>query len=281
MPSSASPWLQERPQHFGGAWALGCWVCHHGFEARVQVAARRAHRALLKPREKDHRKNGRASKWARYEVNWLASPAQAVRYMRRHSETLAHRRACLALPTAAARDAGPPLLGTVVPLAPLDSVQEGAAVGAAENAVVCASQEVSFDFSAADDEHLRVFRGRVPQAKEWADAWADSTSEVSFRKQVKTAEKRGDHIRQNMREIRRKQLTIMAEVARRDVRQKLKRARVISLAIDEAQRKKIVRFRCDSETAPYHVEGVLGVMDCDRASTEDHAEDHALVGIRK
>ena len=73
----------------------------------------------------------------------------------------------------------------------------------------------------------------------------------------------------------------MAESARRGVRKKLKSARVISLAIDEAQRKKIVRFRCDSSTSPYSCSGVLGVLDGDRPSAEDLKEDHALIGIRK
>ena len=274
MPSSAAPWLQERPQHLGGTWALGCQVCHHRSQSILLAKAgqpRRAHRKLATPR-RDHRNEGRASKWARYGVNWLVSPQMGVKEFRQHANTQAHRLACKALGWSAASME----VGMAVPLAPAP-LQE-AAVGAASGAVAGAAEEAAVGATQGQEW---IFRGRVPQAKEWVDAWVDNTSMMSFRQQATIAKKRGDKVLQNRNRIRRKQLTIMAEVARRGVRKNLMRAQVISLSIDEAQRKKIMRFRCDSSTAPYHVEGVLGVIDCDRSCTENLEEDHAIMGVRK
>ena len=67
-----------------------------------------------------------------------------------------------------------------------------------------------------------------------------------------------DHFNYNnckhLRRIRRKQVRIMAEARREDLRKQLSEAQFISLSMDERQYQKIVRFRCDAPSTPFFLQ---------------------------
>ena len=88
----------------------------------------------------------------------------------------------------------------------------------------------------------------------------------------------------------------MAEVIRRNIRRILSEATNITLAIDEAQHYKIVRFRAAlAEPQPlardcfygrlsasnHCVSGVLGILDCSKKHAKDFEEDHALTAVHQ
>ena len=108
----------------------------------------------------------------------------------------------------------------------------------------------------ADDKSL--LKGRVPQVDDWVDAWAESTEQVYFRKQARIWSKKGCARARNLRQIRRKQLNIIAEVRRQDIREQLKRATHICLSMDERRYLNIVRYRCDAPTKPFVHRGGSG-----------------------
>ena len=59
---------------------------------------------------------------------------------------------------------------------------------------------------------------------------------------------------------RRRMLAIMAEETRADMRQRLRAATVVCLAVDESDGRKIIRARWDTPQVPYRADGVLGVI---------------------
>ena len=62
----------------------------------------------------------------------------------------------------------------------------------------------------------------------------------------------------------------MAEVSRRKMRRVLKAATAITISLDESKTYKVLRFACDTPTAPYVAHGVLGAL---RLSYEQKGED--------
>jgi len=132
-----------------------------------------------------------------------------------------------------------------------------------------------------DDSH--VLKGNVPQCDDWLSAWAESTEQTVFLKQSRLTEKRTGKSRLNvdLNRIRRKQVKVMAETHREVLRKRFGEAQFISLAMDDRQYQKVVRFRCDAPREPYVHSGILGVMDLEKSSVGDFEEDHALIGVRK
>ena len=108
--------------------------------------------------------------------------------------------------------------------------------------------------AAAAEEAL--FRGNVPSAAEWKRAWADLSETVSSRKIGRLERKRAapgaaTSINENRERKRsRRQLCVMAEVVRRDIREQLRLATSITLAFDESRYRKIVRYRADAPYVP-------------------------------
>ena len=121
----------------------------------------------------------------------------------------------------------------------------------------------------------QLLKGRVPQGSDWLECWAESTEQVSFHKQARLRSKKKSRHVKNLRKIRRKQVRIMAEARREVIREDLRRAKFICLAMDDRQYQKILRFRCDAPKKPFVRRGVLGVMSLANSSTQDFEEDHA------
>ena len=135
--------------------------------------------------------------------------------------------------------------------------------------------------SCCDLDGQGMLRGRVPQIADWVDAWAEGTEMVAFRKQQRLNTKRTSRRDSNLRRIRRRQVSIMAEVRREQIRLDLRAAYAISLAMDDRKKYKIVRYRCDAPRKPYVRHGVLGVLCLDNSVIDEFEEDHALVALRK
>ena len=130
-------------------------------------------------------------------------------------------------------------------------------------------------------EDGELLKGRVPQEIDWRECWAESTEQMSFHKQARLRSKKKSRHVQNLRTIRRKQVRIMAEARREVIREDLRRAKFICLAMDDRQYQKIIRFRCDAPKKPFVRRGVLGVMSLANSSIQDFEEDHALIAVRK
>ena len=88
----------------------------------------------------------------------------------------------------------------------------------------------------------------------------------------------------------------MAEVHRNKIRKVLKEATSISLALDEAKYRKIVRYRCDVPSAQscgranlgrnvgasgFSHSGVLGILDCSKKHASDFEDDHAVTAMKQ
>ena len=58
----------------------------------------------------------------------------------------------------------------------------------------------------------------------------------------------------------RKMVRVIAEVVRQKHRQALTAATSISLAADSRGKYKVIRYRCDSASRPYVVDGVLAIL---------------------
>ena len=152
----------------------------------------------------------------------------------------------------------------------------------------------------------KAFKGRVPKAKDWLDAFVDTQNNLSLRKQARLtlgkstipsgeagmqgqpleaprlADQEGRPLAAPrfysayLRKTRRKQTKIMAECLRKRHRKVLLEASFCTLALDEAQGRKLVRFRCDLKQKPWRRRGILGVYDCTPKTMGEGEEDHAL-----
>ena len=85
----------------------------------------------------------------------------------------------------------------------------------------------------------------------------------------------------HVRNMRRKQRRIMAEVRKRQIRGWLKNSRYISLSLDAGQNRKVVRFRCSLAEEPFVATGIMGTFDITKTSRGDLEEDHAKANIQQ
>ena len=130
-----------------------------------------------------------------------------------------------------------------------------------------------------DDRWL--LKGRVPQVQDWLDAWAESTEQVAFHKQARILGKKGQLRHNNLRRMRRKQIRVIAEARRSNIREQLREAQFISISMDDRKYEKVLRFRCDAPSEPFVRRGILGVMSLAKSAVGDFEEDHALIAVRK
>ena len=138
--------------------------------------------------------------------------------------------------------------------------EAAASAAAAVSAKTCSGKELA----ATND----LFKGRVPQVQEWLDVWADTSSGVSFLKQASISRKKGHACKSRFQ--RTKMAGVMAEITRRKNRALLKEASSITIALDESNTRKVVRFCCDTPRPPYTAHGLIGTL---RLSYEQKGED--------
>ena len=218
------PWLGPRPTHMGSHWRLGCDVCHW-MSTNKKKETHQGRRGSIK----------RAGAFAAF--NYLCSPYRLRERLSQHCLEEGHKIAAgasyqlaKALPASTVE-----AMETIQPLA--DNVSQPVADNMTEKCIAAATDQVLGDSA--------LLKGHVPQVQDWLSAWAESTEQISFRKQARLAGKRLRRTRGNLRKVRRKQLKVMAECRRR------------------------------------HIRGILGVMALERSAVGDFEEDHALVCVRK
>ena len=127
--------------------------------------------------------------------------------------------------------------------------------------------------------------GKVPQLEDWLDTWAAVSANITIYPFV-TYKERLKRKRDRYRGHQvRKQVRIMAEVVRERTRKRLREATSITLAIDASKYRKVVRFRCDTQEpaagGEYVARGILGIVPCEKGSTAEFEEDHAIVAVRQ
>ena len=143
-------------------------------------------------------------------------------------------------------------------------------------------------------EDIDMLKANVPSPAESKDAWTIVSETIALRKEgrvfVKTS---AEAFMVNRRRKRhRKQLVVMAEVLRRQIRNVFRQATSISLALDECKYRKIIRFRADLLVAlsielrhvgasGFSLSGVLGILDCSKKHASDFEEDHALTALKQ
>ena len=272
------PWCTERPLFMGGRWRLGCDVCRWMSSACTKKEKHAGRRGC----------NIRASIFAKHEFVYNGSYFDMERRIAQHATHSGHRAASIAaerlsqrLPARFEREpkleAEPkgmrPLAQEMRPLASEEIAGDEVVSTEAEQVVTETVSEVLAD--------TLLLKGRVPQAQDWVDAWVESTEQVAFHKQERLYGKKRALRWNNLRRVRRKQVRIMAEVRRQDVRKRLREATCISFSMDDRQYQKVVRFRCDAPAKPFVHRGVLGVMTLEKSALGDFEEDHALIAVRK
>jgi hypothetical protein len=301
-------WLEPRPCHKGGSWALGCRICAwHVAEQRAKgqpLAAsiggpkRKHKKKLSKDPAMRRRSQARFSKFASFTFR---QHGQLKKTIEQHGNSQAHELAYRAM-------LRKELACEIRPLPE-----------AAPNPVA-----------------QQAFKGRVPKPQDWLDSFVETANFVSWRKQAKLRmQKSGQacgeplaptpegseskasggsksstpaqpvegqplegqplaalpggsqplaaprETLENLRKRRRKQTLIMAEVVRRKHRKILRMAKFCTLALDEAQGRKLVHFRCDYHKAPWYHQGTLGVFKVGPKTPEEGAEDHAQRALRR
>ena len=263
---NGASWLAGRSNR--GRWSLGCTQCANFYATGKKCG------------------DARFSRFSKFLVR-PTSTGQAKFLIEQHHRARSHRIACgiTRVPLRARRD-------SVVPCAQSDSPSSsiGKLWPAAEQ-------------SAEDDALLK---GNVPSPEDWQDAWAHLSERMSLRQAARLFHKafkkkqRGDpeplagHSRRRKRY--RRQLCAMAELTRRRIREALRRATSITLALDESKYRKVIRFRADLPSrvkglsgsfgrhvnaSGFCVSGVLGLLDCSKKHAEDFEEDHAVTAVKQ
>ena len=179
------PWLSPRPKFMGGDWALGCDVCSWRYKSpeRENHTGKCAGSKL------------RASTFAAFKfVCHISGRTLRIR-VQAHSVHAGHRIAILAshraskvLPACTAIDLHdrPPVTDarSTGPLA------ETISRPLAEINLEAKTKTLIAEASTTILDDSRVLKGNVPQCDDWLSAWAESTEQISFRKQCRLSEKK-------------------------------------------------------------------------------------------
>ena len=251
-------WL-KRGVDSRGVWGLGCMVC-------AKFIASSAGRGTC---------HSRFSKFAKFEFRETVCRFRVKFLIEQHQKSKSHRMAYYGVTKNKRHSATPPPPPLPQPLAcpptPCDEVVEPPA------------------------EDVEMLQGNVPSPAEWKDAWAVVSETISLRKEARVFVKKtsAEAFMVNRRRKRhRKQLVVMAEVLRRQIRNVFRQATSISLALDECKYRKIIRFRADLPVAlsselrhvgasGFSLSGVLGILDCSKKHASDFEEDHALTALKQ
>ena len=251
---NGSSWLASRFVH---GWGLGCLVCAEAVAAGAST-------------------EGRFSKFANFKFRAATARCHAIYQITQHWNSRAHRDAAGERRTRRREKLSPQPLPLACDAAPLpdDKTEEVAATDAA------------------------LLQGNVPSAAEWRDAWAMLSETTSLRKCARVRRKQfsadADPTEARTRKRRRKQLCIMAEVLRAEIRDVLRNATSISLSLDESRYVKVIRYRADvpasgggggwarnfGASGYCHI-GVLGALDCSKRHAADFEEDHAVTAVNQ
>ena len=176
-------WLQPKPKFMGGAWGIGCTYCAAG--RRSEAVQQRRKCTMTWNRQNGFCKQGipRASKWSQYGMKRMFTCSQFSWNIHQHAGTDGHRLAMGVFEGVASHLSQGALLPNYdsriitdpKPCAEIIAKTSVTANLKAQPRVLEKSLVVTGMPPALD-----LFRGRVPQIKDWLDVWADSSSAISF-----------------------------------------------------------------------------------------------------
>ena len=238
-----------------GIWGLGCSACAKHLGSGRKID------------------NARLSKFAKFQFR--PTSGFAARWqLEQHSKSLSHRVAC---GQKRKRDEKKVVANHPQPLArPINCSDDLSSTVLQEDAI--------------------LFKGNVPSAAEWSDGWSVLSENLSLRKGGRMFEKKhGLRAANKKRKLYRKQLVVMAELLRNDIRKTLSQATFISLSLDECKYRKILRFRADKScrsnslcslwrnvcASGFSQSGVLGSLDCSKKHASDFEDDHAVTAVKQ
>jgi hypothetical protein len=303
-------WLEPGPCSEGGQWALGCRICawyhiHNGPTmdhrkgaigppgAESKGGPKRKHvKKIFKDPALRMRKHARFGKFANFTFR---QPSQTEKAIEQHGNSQAHD---LAYKAMLQKESACELRPLTMPEAAPNPVAQKAFKGRVPkprdwlDSFVDTGNLVSWRKQA----RLRVQKSGQSSGEplaskpEVARASDDTTSSPWAGSQPLAADQGGSQsltlaapreTLENLRKRRRKQTRIMAEVVRRKHRRILGKAKFCTLALDEAQGRKLVHFRCDCDKAPWYHQGTLGVYKAGPQTTEEGEEDHAKRAVKR
>ena len=174
-------WLQPKPKFMGGAWGIGCTYCAAG---RLSEAVQQRRKCTMSW----NRQNGvckqavpRASKWSQYGMKRMFTSRQFSWHIHQHAGTDGHRLAMGVFQGVASHLSQGALLpncdSRITDPKPYAEIIANTSVTANLNAQPRVPEK---SLVVSGMPALDLFRGRVPQIKDWLDVWADSSSAISF-----------------------------------------------------------------------------------------------------
>ena len=293
-------WLEPRSQCKGGQWGLGCRACAwyratNGPEGKVvQREKFRKHRKRLvtpgKPRARWSQ--ARFSTFANFA--WRRSSHMA-QDLEQHGNSKAHETACRAMLHKAHQDVNTGKRSATPAPPTRDPRAEQTFKGRVPKPKDWLDGFVDSSNCVSCRKQAKLSEGKsgetpAPDPGEPLAPWEAPKQDQPRAGATPTAFKQGQplaapkvkalHLK-NVRKRRRKQSLIFAECVRQRHREVLRKARFCSLALDEAQGRKLVRFRCDFHKPPWNYSGTLGVFKMGPKTLEEGEEDHALRSMRR
>ena len=278
---STSSWLEPSAGYMRGSWALGCRICAWYYQSSLQGGTckdaginRKHKRKLVKDLAllNKHKTQARFSKFASFTFRQSGATWRAVKALEQHGHSQGHE---LAVKAMLQKEAAPQT----------NSKTSGA-----------------MPTIAIDHVAQQTFKGRVPKPLDWLDCFVESSNHISWRKQATlilgrsgkmpkpsqpepcqplVAPEESSETHECLRKRRRKQTQIMAECVRNRHRKVLRNAQFCSLALDEAQGRKLLHFRCDYHEPPWYYQGTLGVYTAGPQTLEEGVEDHAVKSLKR
>ena len=285
-------WVEPTPSHMGGTWALGCRICAWHCNFTAAGGARRTHRKQL-PEELRGMTAARHSKFAGFNSGLRNVKLSEVRLaLLAHTTSQGHEKACKAMLekdrdcNLSTQSQAPPAINPLVQAAFKGRVPKPKdwfdCFVDCRNLISWRKQaNVHLQKSGANSE---VSFGRKPLAPPGASESDSLTTEP------KDPGNGQPYVRgkiatplglDGLRKRRRKQTKMMAECLRERHRNVLRKAQFCSLALDEAQGRRLVHFRCDYHKPPWYYQGSLGIFDVGAKTMEESGEDHALKALTR
>ena len=288
-------WLDPRPGQLGGQWGLGCRICawhrqSHVYKRRKDYGNKSRNAGHVK-RGAVH-KGGAPARFSKFAYFTWRNSAQFAKTLEQHGCSERHKAALRAYQAHVIdyTQAGQPLAATNVSKAfakPQASQEEAlifkGRVPQLEGWRSCFA-EASHFISYHKQAKLSSMQAGEEPAPDTPQATlvapnldnpgvATEGPQAGQALATPTGPAKSEGL--NLRKRRRKQARIIAEVVRRRHRGVLRKARFCSIALDEAQGRKLVRFRCDFHKPPWSYSGTLGVFSCGARTLGEGAEDHA------
>ena len=261
-------WLSRKPSFMQGAWGVGCTFCAAGRHSGQVHQMRSKHMQDNIEAGRCKQAISRAGVWSGYEYRGFQSAHYLALAIDKHESGDYHRLCSTVFHsvkghfdypsdprgTGCLKTTSSPCKRLVVQFG--DGCLDKSADMKSQCVQPVASAAFKFEVGSVTDP----FRGKVPQCQGWLSVWAEFTSSVSTRKQRALEQKKLQDHNTFTRLSRRRMLRIMAEVVRQDIRKHFAEATSICLAVDESDGRKVVRARCDTPTAPYRFDCVMGIL---------------------